>query len=98
MQSEPVETAEIKAEELQEILEQVRTTLGETAYSKLDRLMRAYLAMQQLVQSGRISIDRLRRIIFGPKSEKSSDVFKKEQSGKSSNIGRLSCRDRTFTS
>ena len=46
--------------------------------------MRAYLAMQQLVQSGRISIDRLRRIIFGPKSEKSNDVFKKGQSGKSS--------------
>jgi transposase len=76
MESDRAEPDEIKAEELQEILEQVRTSLGETAYSKLDRLMRAYLTVQQLLQSKHVTIERLRRIIFGPRSEKTDVVFK----------------------
>jgi transposase len=79
MDTDRGETEEIKADELQEILEQVKASLGEAAYDKLDKLMQAYLTVQRLLQSKHVTVERLRRIIFGPKSEKTDVVFKNRQ-------------------
>jgi len=82
VKTEPIEVTEVSAEELQEVLERVRAVLGEEAFSKLDKLLKAYLTMLHLLQGGRLAIARLQRILFGSKSEKTSTVFK-DQAGQS---------------
>ena len=64
--------------ELQEYLDQARSTLGEDAYSKLTAALETLAYMTDLVEDKDTTISKLRKIIFGVSTEKTRNVVGKE--------------------
>jgi transposase len=64
--------------ELQEYLDQARSTLGEEAYRKLTAAVETLAYMTDLVGDKNTTINKLRKIIFGPSTEKTRDIVGQE--------------------
>jgi len=64
--------------ELQEYLDQARTTLGEDAYRKLTAALETLAYMTDLVEDKDTTISKLRKIIFGASTEKTRNIVGKE--------------------
>lgn len=61
--------------ELQGYLDQVRSTLGEDAYTKLTAALQTLAFMTDLVGDKDMTIERLQRIVFGASTEKTRNVL-----------------------
>jgi hypothetical protein len=81
---EPIDVVELGQEELDHLLAQVQTALPEQDFAKIRRVVTAYQYLLKLIEKKNITLDRLKKIIFGSGSEKSSEVFKEQPEDSSS--------------
>ena len=65
---------EVSREELESVLARVRETLGEPDYEKLKAAIETLAYLTDLVQDREISLQRLRKILFGASTEKTREV------------------------
>ena len=70
-----IERVDLSREEIEATLAQAKPLLPEGVYARLDTVARAYLTVVRLLEGKKASLARLRRMIFGPSSEKSRDVL-----------------------
>ena len=70
------EVLEVDSEELEALLERVRETMPADDFNKLETVVKAYVRVMGLLEKKGTTLERLRRIIWGPKSEKTDMVFK----------------------
>lgn len=68
------ERVELSQEAIDAALAQAKPLLPEDAYSKIESVVRAYSTVLHLLEDKKLRIARLRRLVFGPSSEKSRDV------------------------
>lgn len=81
-----IERVELSREGIEEALAQAKPALPPEIYGKLETVVRAYFTVVRLLEGKRASIARLRRMIFGPSSEKNREVLgpkerKQEETG-----------------
>ena len=65
---------ELSQKDIDEALAQAKPLLPEAVYATLEAVARAYLTVLGLLEDKKLRIARLRRMIFGPSSEKSRGV------------------------
>ncbi len=71
---------EVSMEALEAILEQARTRpLSEEQYEQLKGVLNTLGRLTQELEKKRTSIHRLRKLLFGPQSEKTEDVLKQKK-------------------
>jgi transposase len=64
------ETVDLSREEIEEALAQAKAALPEKTFRILEKVVQAYLWVLGLLEKKRATIGRLRRMLFGPKTEK----------------------------
>jgi len=69
---------ELNPQDLEAHLERARAVLGEEGYEKLKAAVETLVYLTQLVENKDTTIQRLRQILFGPSTEKTSKVLKTE--------------------
>ena len=69
---------ELNPQDLEAHLERARAVLGEEGYEKLKAAVETLAYLTQLVEDKDTTIQRLRQILFGPSTEKTSKVLKTE--------------------
>ena len=65
---------DVSRQELEDVLERVRETLGEQDYEKLKAAIETLAYLTDSLQDREISLQRLRKILFGASTEKTRDV------------------------
>ena len=89
MKGQQVKRLEFDMSELQAILEQARTTpLSEEQHHKLKAVVETLARLTQELEKKRISIGRLRNLLFGPRTEKTEDVVKGKRQAKAGAAGK----------
>lgn len=73
MEQKP-QIVELNASELESLLDQIEAQLGAQTVSPLRLLLASYLALMRVIESKTASIQRLRRMLFGAKTERTSQV------------------------
>ena len=74
--------------ELQAILEQARSTpLSEEQHHTVQAVLETLARLTQELEKKRISIGRLRNLLFGPRTEKTEDVVKGKRQAKAGAAG-----------
>lgn len=73
VKSQPTVT-QLHVQELDMILDEVEHALGAEKAQKLRQLMHSHQTLTQLIQEKNISIARLRRLLFGPQTERTRDA------------------------
>lgn len=82
MKKKPSPPQELSAEELLAILDHAKTeALSEAEHAKLKAAVDTLAFLTQELQSKRVSIDRLRRLLFGAPTEKTEDVLGEDVQG-----------------
>jgi len=72
----PIQRTELGMDELESILQRARTSpLDEQDCAKIRAVFETYLYLTELLENKAITIDRLRKILFGSSSEKTRDVL-----------------------
>jgi transposase len=72
----PIQRTELGMDELESILQRARTSpLDEQDCAKIRAVFETYLYLTDLLENKAITIDRLRKILFGSSSEKTRDVL-----------------------
>jgi hypothetical protein len=66
----PSKVVELDIEELHANLNQIEQAMGEPTSRPFRTLLDAYVSLMQLIQEKNISIDRLRRMLFGARTER----------------------------
>lgn len=66
---------DLSRQEIEKALAEAKAALAPETSRVLDNVVRAYLNLLSLVEDKRATIKRLRRMIFGPSSEKTNQVF-----------------------
>jgi transposase len=66
---------ELNAQELQGVLERAKGALDEKDFHLLEDLAKAYAYVRQLVEDKKTTIGRLRRLLFGPRTESTRGVL-----------------------
>jgi hypothetical protein len=79
MNAEASEYVELSAEEITELLERARASLGQEDFGNLEKLVRSYLYVTRLLEEKGTTIKRLRDLLFGAKSEKLRDILEREE-------------------
>jgi len=69
---------ELNPHDLEAHLERARAVLGEEGYEKLKAAVQTLAYLTQLVEDKDTTMQRLRQILFGPSTEKTSKVLKTE--------------------
>ncbi len=69
------EFIDVKADDLEPFLQRVKAALNETDFKTLNALVESYVYIIQLLQVGRTTANRLRKMLFGSGSEKTSNVL-----------------------
>ena len=69
-----LEEVELERKDIEELLEKVREVLGEEAYQKLKTLFEAYETLTDLIREQGTTIRTLRKLLFGPATEKRKKV------------------------
>jgi len=88
MRERDIERVELKEEELRGDLERVREALGEDVYKRFKYVVETLLFITQLLQLKRTSIKRLKKLIFGSRSEKTRKVLNKSEENTEEESGR----------
>lgn len=70
---------ELNPHDLEAHLERARVALGEQGYQQLKAAVQTLAYLTQLVENQDTTIQRLRQILFGPRTEKTSAVLKPEE-------------------
>jgi hypothetical protein len=70
----PAAVTQLYVQELEMILDEVEQTLGAEKAQKLRQLLNSHQTLTQLIQEKNISLARLRRILFGPQTERTRDA------------------------
>jgi transposase len=70
---------ELNPHDLEAHLERARVALGEQGYQQLKAAVQTLAYLTQLVENQDTTIQRLRQILFGPRTEKTSQVLKTEE-------------------
>lgn len=74
-QVKPPEIVSLNAAELERLLSELRVVLPPATYQLVESLLRTLVWIMGVVEQKQITIARLRRIIFGEKSEKTRKIF-----------------------
>jgi transposase len=77
MKEKDFERLELKEEELRGDLERVRAALGEDVYRRFKYIVDTLLLLTRLLKAKRTTVKRLKKLIFGSRSEKTRRVLKK---------------------
>ncbi len=72
------EPLELKEEEVRRDLERIKEAVGEDVYERFSAIVETLLFLTRLLERKKMTIKRLRRIIFGSSSEKMSNVLPDE--------------------
>jgi len=72
---------ELNPHDLEAHLERARVALGEPGYQQLKAAVETLAYLTQLLENKDTTIQRLRQILFGPRTEKTSTVLKTEPDG-----------------
>jgi transposase len=76
MKAAPTKRIELSMDELESILRRAQTsTLDEKDCAKIKAVFETYLYLTDLLEDKATTIDRLRKLLFGPGSEKTRDVI-----------------------
>ena len=75
----PREIIELDEEELRVKLNQIEAVMGSEIASPFRRLLEGYITVLVLLREKKISIDRLRKLVFGGSSERSSEIMPEEE-------------------
>lgn len=79
---------ELNREELEAMLDSARSRpLQEEEYQKLKGVIETLAYLTGLIEKGKLSVRRLRQMLFGARTEKTRVVLKTEPSAKSSSLG-----------
>jgi transposase len=81
------ERAAVDMAEVQQVLARLRGVVTEKEHELLDRLVRSYAYLTELLAKKETTLAKLRRIIFGPRSEKTSKVLRGEPKAQSQAAG-----------
>jgi transposase len=83
------ERIELDRSELEAILEHARTSLSEDEYDKLHAAMETLIYLTQELEKNRVSVQRLKKLLFGATTEKTQKVMEKllDQAEKENNSG-----------
>lgn len=73
--SEAVERIDIPREEIAAVLERAKGALDSEVYATLEAIVRAYLCLLELVEKKGMTIQNLRSLLFGQKTEKLRNVL-----------------------
>lgn len=65
---------QLYVQELEMILDEVEQALGAEKAQKLRQLLNSHETLTQLIREKNISLARLRRILFGPQTERTRDT------------------------
>ncbi len=84
MMKPPVPRLEVSREELRGLLEHARTGLSESEYQQLQAALDTLVYLTQLMEDKSTTIARLRQILFGATTEKTSNVVQKTANGTTS--------------
>lgn len=71
----PPERIEVEMDDLEEILERARSTLGEDDYEKLKAAVETLGYLTHELEAKRVAVGRLKKLLFGAGSEKTAEVF-----------------------
>jgi hypothetical protein len=74
MTTPPPKIVELSKDELEALLHRVEAALGEDDYKTIKALSEAYAYLTELVEAKGTTIERLRALLFGPRTEKTRDV------------------------
>jgi hypothetical protein len=69
---------EVEMKELEALLERVKSAVDQKDYELLEKFLASFAYLTELIEDKDTSIARLRKILFGSKSEKSKDVLKEK--------------------
>ena len=61
--------------DLEALLERLKSSVGEKDYELLERFLASFAYLTELIEDRETTIGRLRKILFGSKSEKTKDVL-----------------------
>jgi len=80
------ERIELSMSELEAILERVKSSLSPEEYDKLHDALKTLLFLTQELEKNRVSVQRLKQLLFGTTTEKTQKVFQKalEEAGSNS--------------
>jgi len=67
---------EISSQEMEQLLERVKTALPDSDFVKIAQIIQAYLTMTQLVGSQKTTLARLRQLLFGASTESLDNILK----------------------
>ena len=76
MRKAPVRIVDLDPREIEAALAQAKTALPEPTYRILATVVEAYRFILEQLARNRASIGRLRRMLFGPKSEKTCELLR----------------------
>ena len=83
------EPIELDRSELEAILEHAKAALSQAEYDKLHAAMETLIYLTQELEKNRVSVQRLKQLLFGATTEKTQKVMEKilDEAGKESNSG-----------
>jgi len=70
---------QVAMKELESLLQRAKTKLDEKDYQLFKKLVDSYACLTDLVEDKQMTIKRLRQMLFGASTEKTSDVIKEEK-------------------
>ena len=71
-----IEYVDMSENEIEKLLTEVKNACDEQTYSAIENLIGSYIHLTELVGQKSTSIARLRRMLFGDKTEKNSNILK----------------------
>jgi transposase len=75
MKTPPIKRIDLEMDEVKALLERARASMAQEDYAKLEALVETAVYLLEAVEDKRTTIDRLRKLLFGPSSEKRRDVI-----------------------
>jgi len=85
--SQAFETIELEMKELESLFERLKASVPEDDYGKLETLLNAYVNLTGLIEDERMTIRKLREMLFARSTEKMSKVVPEVDSESSKNRG-----------
>jgi transposase len=70
-----LERIEVSTEEIAQLLKRAKPALGPEDFALLEKIVQSFLHVSELLEAKGTTIQRLRSLLFGPKSEKLEKIF-----------------------
>lgn len=74
-----IKVVDVSQEQIEEALKQAKAALPPTVFEKIENVVRAYSTLLKILENKNTTIGRLRRMLFGSSSEKSSRVLARQE-------------------